>query len=412
MDVLRQLLDPRDLAASRSTPLLAVLWLTGGLLMLAGVLLGPAGAAGRAPGVAVAVITVAVGVLLTAARHRVLAVTAYAALTMLGAGAITAAIAVAVPATAAAVGVVYVYVCVFSAVAVPRFAAGLIVVAAAGHAAVLAVIELPGWPAVWVLIWGVGSVTAVLVGRVLAGLRAAVAQRDEVVAELEQLDATKTAFLHAVHHELSRPLTVLRGATDLLDEHGTALAPEQRDELTRRAAVQARRLQGMLEDLLALGQMDQGGVPLAAREVEVLALLTDAVELSGLDPDRVDLVRCDLKVVRVDPVRVAHALANLLTNAGKYGGERTPIEVAVTAEPEQVVVTVDDQGPGIPPESREVVFAPFERAREEDRASGTGVGLAVVRAIARLHGGDAWAEQAPGGGARMCFSLRRSALEG
>ena len=405
MHILRELLDPRDLAAARSTPVLAVLWFTGGLLMVLSQLLAPSPPAGRAPGLLVGMLAMMIGGLLVAARRRVFSLGGYAGLALLGAATITAAVGLAGPASAAATGVIFVYLCVFSVVALPRLAPALIAVGAAGHALVLWLLALPGWPAVWVLVWGVSGVTALLISRVLAGLRAAIEERDRVVTQLKQLDETKTAFLHAVHHELSRPLTVLRGMTDTLAARGPQLDPATHDELAHRAAAQAQRLQGMLEDLLQLGGMGAGFVEVARRAVRTQALIDEALTLSGVERSRVTVEDGNVELLHVDPVRVAHALANLITNAAKYSGDREPITLTVTAEPDRVVLGVTDRGPGIPPDRREAIFEPFVRARAEDHGRGTGVGLAVVRAVARLHGGDAWAEDAEGGGARVAFWL-------
>lgn len=412
MHILRELLDPRDLAAARSTPVLAVLWLTGGLLVVLGQLLAPPPPAGRAPGLLVGMLAMIIGGLLVTVRQRVFSLGAYAGLALLGAATISTAVGLAGPASAAATGVIFVYVCVFSVVALPRLAPALIAVAAAGHALVLWLIALPGWPATWALVWGVSGVTAVLISRVLAGLRAAIDERDRVVIQLEQLDETKTAFLHAVHHELSRPVTVLRGMTDTLATRGPQLDPAVHDELAHRAAAQANRLQGMLEDLLQLGGMGAGAVEVARRATRTREVIDEALTLSDIDPARMTVVDGNVEVLHVDPVRVAHALANLITNAAKYSGARAPITLTVTAEPDRVVLGVTDRGPGIPPDQREAIFEPFVRARAEDHGRGTGVGLAVVRAVARLHGGDAWAEDAEGGGARVSFWLSQEPATG
>lgn len=409
--ILRDLLDPRELlgsrgvAAARPMPLLAALWLTGGLLAtLAFAVSATPGT--RTAGMATGLTAVAVGLALAAVRRRRFPAWVYPVLTLCGGVAITVMVAVADPVLGAAVAVLYVYVCVFSLVAVQRWPVLVPVLAALVHAAVLATSGRTGWVGAWLMVWGTGLVTGLLVAGVVSGLRAAREEQAALAAQLRASDEAKTAFLHAVHHELSRPMTAMQGLSETLAERGEQLDPDLRRDLAQRVVAQAQRMQGMLTDLLQLGSLDTGVVGSERRAVALPQVIAEALELSDVrgrqPPVQVEVADT---TVRIDPARVAHAVANLLTNAAKYGAPDEPIVVAAAVTGGRVRITVEDRGPGIPPAMRERVFEPYVRAREQDRDRGTGVGLAVVRAVARLHGGDAHVEAPPGGGTRVVLDL-------
>jgi signal transduction histidine kinase len=110
----------------------------------------------------------------------------------------------------------------------------------------------------------------------------------------------------------------------------------------------------------------------------------------------------------VDPGALRQIMLNLLDNAVKYGPEGQTIVVRVVRGGDEVVVSVDDEGPGIPPADRRRVFDPFERLdrRGAPKTSGAGIGLAVVRDLVIAHAGRVWIEDAPAGGTRVSIALR------
>jgi two-component system sensor histidine kinase AdeS len=112
-------------------------------------------------------------------------------------------------------------------------------------------------------------------------------------------------------------------------------------------------------------------------------------------------------VLEADPDRLAQALRNLLRNAIEHTDERGAVRLTVHATATSVRFVVDDDGPGIPPEERDAVFDRFHRldAARSREAGGAGLGLAIVQAIARAHGGRAWAASPSAGGARLVIEL-------
>ena len=127
---------------------------------------------------------------------------------------------------------------------------------------------------------------------------------------------------------------------------------------------------------------------LLARLREPLASHPVKVELPGRLP-----------LVRVDAMLIEQVLANLLENAWKYTPPGTPITLSAELQAREVLVSVEDQGPGLPPGEREALFAKFHRGSMESAVGGVGLGLAICRAVVNLHGGRIWAERLDSRGA-------------
>ncbi len=239
-----------------------------------------------------------------------------------------------------------------------------------------------------------GAVT-VSVAAALAALLFARALRAQRLAEL------RTDFVAAVSHELRTPLASVRMFAELL-ERGD-VPGDERPEVERALAVESRRLSSTLERMLRFGALSRGKLGIEKERVALRAIAVDAASRFRLaHPDREVVVEgaSDLEA-HADPGLLGLALDNLLSNAAKYAPGGAPYRVAVEAKGNDVIVRVTDRGPGLDANSKVRVFLPFERA--DDRLSrateGTGVGLALVRGIARAHGGDATVESSPGRGA-------------
>ncbi len=231
-----------------------------------------------------------------------------------------------------------------------------------------------------------------------ANARLAAANRN-LVAAAEDM----TQFLAVTAHELRTPIRVVTGAADLLAGHWTELADPERAELLESMRTSGARLRRLLDDLLTAARLESGAVEIRSRPTGVRQLLLDTVALVlAAHPDLVVAVDCEPEVSAVvDPERLEQMIANYLTNAARYGGPPVRIEAATANG--QVVVAVCDRGPGVPAELAPRLFEKFARG-PEDR--GTGLGLFIVRQLARAHGGDAWYERRDG---ESCFAVRLSA---
>ncbi len=225
-----------------------------------------------------------------------------------------------------------------------------------------------------------------------------------------ELARMREDFISSVSHELRTPLAQIRMFAE------TLLLGRTRSEAERRRSLEiidqeARRLTHLVENILRMSRSARGVSEVVPESVELTTEMASIIESFRMlaAPRRVEL-RPELQervVGVVDRGALRQMLINLLDNALKYGpaGQRVVVGLAVFGESARL--WVDDEGPGIAPEDLEKVFSPFYRSQREteSRVAGSGIGLAVVREIATAHGGRAWAETAPGGGARVSVEL-------
>lgn len=221
----------------------------------------------------------------------------------------------------------------------------------------------------------------------------------EANAKLREIDELKNTLLHAVSHDLQNPLAAIVGAVATLTNSELDLPEELQRELLEGMATRARKVSRLLRDLLDLDRLDQGIIEPNRVHVDVAKLVSDAARCcDALDGHRVE-TGDEQAIGFVDPAKVERILENLLVNAARY----TPAggHVWARAEPADggVLVVVEDDGPGVPDDAKAAIFERFRRGPEADRAPGTGVGLSLVSRFAELHGGRAWVEDRPGGGA-------------
>jgi len=209
-------------------------------------------------------------------------------------------------------------------------------------------------------------------------------------------------------HELRTPLTALVGYSELLATR--AFSP---DEVRRQAEImrrQTRRLAAIIDDFLDLSRLERGEAPpLRLADVAVGPALTAAVELLG-GPQRACRVVLDCSLepiaVRADPHALERILVNLVSNALKYSPTHTTVTVRARATSGTVVISVEDAGRGIAPEALPRVFEPYFRAPDAvGRAPGSGLGLAMVKALVEAHDGHVHVESTLGIGTRVTLQL-------
>jgi signal transduction histidine kinase len=223
------------------------------------------------------------------------------------------------------------------------------------------------------------------------------------------LSQLRSDFVSRVSHELRTPLTQIRmfAETLLFDR---VRSEEERQRSLEIIDRESRRLTNLVENVLRFSRGERGEdrVEPQLQDVVPLArqLLVDFEPLVG-GRARVVATMPERAIASVDEDALRRILLNLLDNALKYGPEGQEIRFAVVNGETWVCFTVEDQGPGIPARERERIWERFYRL-PRDRASavaGTGIGLAVVRDLTRLQGGDARVEESPGGGARFLVEL-------
>lgn len=210
-------------------------------------------------------------------------------------------------------------------------------------------------------------------------------------------------FIATVGHELSTPLTSIRGYIETLLED--ELDPSTVRRFLETAHREALRLGRLIEGMLAFSMLDLSAHPSGA-SCDVVEQICATIEmLAPIAAGRRVTIRAQLPSsapARVDGDACVHALANVLENAVKHGSERGTIEIACSRDEQFVRIAVDDDGKGIAGAERRSIFDMGVRGGSAH--SGSGIGLAVVKAIAQRAGGDVGVEPSPLGGAR--FVLR------
>ena len=236
-------------------------------------------------------------------------------------------------------------------------------------------------------------------------LRSAYDRERQAAERLRQVDEMKNAFLSAVSHELRTPLSAVMGYALTLKQDELNLPEEERRELLDRLAANAQKLQRLLGDLLDVDRMERGILEPQRQPVDLDALARRVVDETDVRGRAVEL-DVEPLVAEVDGPKLERILENLLVNAAKHTPPGTVVRVRIGRDDGGVLLAVEDQGAGVPEELKEAVFRPFERGpKAPTHAPGTGIGLSLVARFAELHGGRAWVEDRPGGGATFLVSL-------
>lgn len=231
--------------------------------------------------------------------------------------------------------------------------------------------------------------------------------------ELEELDRAKSAFVAIASHELRTPLTALQGFSELLAVR--RLPPEEVSRLAGVMRREAKRLARIVSDLLDLSRIERGLAPALCRiplAVEPAVVATVALFSHGTATHPI-AVTCEPALPRVDadPDALERVLMNLISNAIKYSPPGSVVRVAARPLAGAVAIDVADSGRGIPAEALGRIFEPYYRVPDAAGAArGTGIGLAVVKALVEAHGGAVSVESAPMLGTRVTVVL--PALEG
>jgi two-component system sensor histidine kinase KdpD len=222
----------------------------------------------------------------------------------------------------------------------------------------------------------------------------------EAAQRLRTLDDMKNTFLEAVSHDLRTPLTSILGSALTLERSRMELPPEDALDMVGRIASNARKLERLLSDLLDLDRLQRGIVSPTRRATDLDEFVRRAIGESDTKGRTVEL---DIEpgTVPIDQAKTERILENLLSNSIRHTPPEARIWVRARPQHGGVLFVVEDDGPGIPEELREEIFEPFRQApgSSSEHSPGVGIGLSLVRRFAELHGGRAWAEERPGGGA-------------
>jgi PAS domain S-box-containing protein len=224
----------------------------------------------------------------------------------------------------------------------------------------------------------------------------------EAIEQVRAANEQTSDFLAITAHELHSPIAAMTGAADLLADHWDELDQAQRDENFQNLARSAARARRLLDELLMASRLEAGQLDVSPETVALAAIIA---ETTAAIPEAVETLAAGDIVVRADRIRVVQMLTNLLANATRYG--EPPVTVEVRPAGPMAEIRVCDGGPGVAGELEPQLFKKFVRgAGRRDR--GTGLGLFIVRELARRQGGEAWYERDADGRPCFCFTLPRA----
>ncbi len=232
------------------------------------------------------------------------------------------------------------------------------------------------------------------------------------ITRFREAEEIKSTFISVISHELKTPVALIKGYADTLLREDASWDPAVMRESLTVIVEEAERLNHLIDNLLDASRLQAGALPMEIDQVDLSALAervaarfrtqTQKHEISVRFPPR-------FPVVDGDPRRLEQVLDNLVSNAIKYSPQGGRIEIRGRWTDDEVIVTVSDEGMGIPPAEQARVFERFfrgTRARQQ-RVPGTGLGLYLSQAIVKAHGGRMWVESTPGAGSAFSFALPR-----
>jgi signal transduction histidine kinase len=215
-------------------------------------------------------------------------------------------------------------------------------------------------------------------------------------------------FVSRVSHELKTPLTNIRLYTELMADKIDEENEDAREQLSIIAS-ESQRLSRLINNILTFSKKKKSGLKLHKSEGVIDTVVENTVEQYRLSLDKCGIKEIDLDLKAGNPMSfdrdaLSQIIANLISNVEKYAAEGGYVSIKTEQKDTQASITVCDMGPGIPEDQREKVFAPYHRLNQSltEGVSGTGIGLAIARDLARMHGGDLVLVESDKG---SCFKL-------
>jgi PAS domain S-box-containing protein len=238
-------------------------------------------------------------------------------------------------------------------------------------------------------------------------LRGILARERDTAAQLRELDRMKTDLVAVVAHDLRGPVGLIQNLLESLETDWDVMDDDRRLDLVRRMVHRSATLAALVDDIFDVARIDAGELHVDRHAIDVVAVIDQVVaDTRDMTPDR------HLRVAVAAPVealaderRTWQILSNLVSNAVKYSPADTPVDIKLERIGQEVLVTIEDQGPGIKPDDEAAAFARFGRLRETRGVPGSGLGLFIARSLAEAQGGRLWVESEPGRGATFFLAL-------
>jgi PAS domain S-box-containing protein len=230
------------------------------------------------------------------------------------------------------------------------------------------------------------------------------------ITERTVLDEMKRQFVSAVSHELRTPLSAIRGSLEMLADGDTGVLPERAQHVVDVGARGTERLTRLVNDIIDIERLEAGTFDIRPRPEDLGPLVVDAVDslrpIAGERNVTIEVGEVDGSTL-CDADRIVQALVNLVGNALKFTQPGGTVHVSTTTLDHELLVSVRDEGRGIPTEEFETIFERFHQVQQADgrKLGGTGLGLPITKAIVERHGGRIWVESEVGTGSTFCFTL-------
>jgi two-component system OmpR family sensor kinase len=251
------------------------------------------------------------------------------------------------------------------------------------------------------------------VGRLVTSLNTMLSRIEKSFAVQTQSENKLRRFVADASHELRTPITAIRGFSEL-HRQGAVTGEKDTADLIGRIENESKRMGSLVEDLLLLARLDQAR-EMESKPVDINKVVEDAViSARAAGPEHtVTLHSSDEEIFTLgDEVRIHQVVANLLANARAHTPAGTPITVSVLSSDAGVEISVADKGPGLSAEDQRRIFERFYRAdasRVRNGDEGSGLGLSIVDAVMRAHGGSVSVKSTPGEGATFLLNFPRGA---
>ena len=235
---------------------------------------------------------------------------------------------------------------------------------------------------------------------------AAVTMQD--ISYLKELDRLKSDFIHTVSHDLRSPLTSILGYTELIERTGPLNANQT--EFLQRLQGSIQHITALVNDLLDLGRLE-AGFDTRRELVHLESVLKYSLDMFDAQIKKKGIqlsaeIAQNLQPLRANPIRIRQMMDNLIGNAIKYTPGEGVVRVSISMQDHQLILKVEDTGPGIPPDEQSHVFEKFYRATNApEGVEGSGLGLAIVKSIVDSHQGRVWVESIMGRGSSFIVLL-------
>jgi PAS domain S-box-containing protein len=231
------------------------------------------------------------------------------------------------------------------------------------------------------------------------------------ITRFREAEEIKSTFISVISHELKTPVALIKGYVGTLRREDAAWDRSIVEDSLEVIEEEADRLTNLIENLLDASRLQAGALKINLSDVALDDLSERIAERFRTQTSHHNLIvefSPNFPVILADEDRIEQVLSNLLSNAIKYSPEGGEIRVVGFVRPDQVVICVSDQGPGVAPDDIPHIFDRFYRSSEATKTTkGAGLGLFLARAVIEAHGGRIWVDPKPGDGARICFSLPR-----